>query len=270
MAQTPYLLNAGALLVTVEGVFQLVPAGPQRQAPVPQLERDRSQRLQQIERQLFLAEFFHQLYFLLDHDQLALVDHPDPVGHLLGLVDVLGGQDDRHAAFAEPSHQRPHVAAQLHVHARRGLVQKQNLRLVRQSLGDQDAALHAARQGHDFVLALLPQRESAQHLLDDRRVRRAPEKPAAETHRCPHRLEHVGRQLLRHQADLRPRRAIVAHDVAAVHGNHARGRGDDAADYVDQRRLARAVGTQQGENFTLADLEVDVLQRLKARSIGLG
>ena len=35
---------------------------------------------------------------VLDQDQLALVDHPDPVGHLLGLLDVVGGEDDGDAA----------------------------------------------------------------------------------------------------------------------------------------------------------------------------
>src|SRR5206468_10152358 len=75
--------NARALLVAVESVFQLAPASLQRQAPVAQLQGDRGQRLEKIERQLLLAELFHQLDFLLDHDQLALVDHPDPVGHLL-------------------------------------------------------------------------------------------------------------------------------------------------------------------------------------------
>src|SRR5438034_11533309 len=66
--------NALALLVAIEGVFQLAPAGLQRQAPVAQLQRDRAQRLEKIERQLLLAELFHQLDFLFDHDQLALVD----------------------------------------------------------------------------------------------------------------------------------------------------------------------------------------------------
>ena len=40
--------NALALLVGVEGVFQLAAAGLQRQAPVAQLRRDRGQRLQQV------------------------------------------------------------------------------------------------------------------------------------------------------------------------------------------------------------------------------
>jgi hypothetical protein len=56
----------------------------------------------------------------------------------------------------------------------------------------------------------------------------------------------------------------------AVHEHHARARRDDAANDVDQGRLAGAIGTQQSENFPLEDVEIDVLQRLEARGIGLG
>jgi hypothetical protein len=50
----------------------------------------------------------------------------------------------------------------------------------------------------------------------------------------------------------------------------ALGRVDDAADDADQRRLARAIGSQQREDLAAADLEVDTLQGLKARREGFG
>ena len=136
--------------------------------------------------------------------------------------------------------------------------------------GAKHPPFHAARQRHDLVVALVPQREIAQHLLEVRRVRRAAEEAAAEAHRAPHRLEHVGVQLLRDQTDLRPRGTVVAHDVVAVDEDPSRGRRDDAADDADQRRLAGAVRAEQGEDFAPADLQVDALQRLQARSVGLG
>ena len=44
---------------------------------------------------------------------------------------------------------------------------------------------------------------------------------------------------------------------------------DDAADDVDQRRLAGAVRPEQREDLAAADVEVDVLERLEAgRVIG--
>ncbi len=50
----------------------------------------------------------------------------------------------------------------------------------------------------------------------------------------------------------------------------ARGRGDDAADDVDQRGLARAVRAQQGEDLALVDIQCGALQGLYAGGVGLG
>src|SRR5262245_58587890 len=75
--------DAGALLMTVESVFQLAPPGLQSQSPIAQLQRNGRQRLEKIERQLLLAKLFHQRGLLLHHDQFSLVNHPDPIGHFL-------------------------------------------------------------------------------------------------------------------------------------------------------------------------------------------
>ena len=45
---------------------------------------------------------------------------------------------------------------------------------------------------------------------------------------------------------------------------------DDAADDVDQRGLSSPVGTQQGEDFALADLQIDILEGPKPAVVGLG
>ena len=63
------------------------------------------------------------------------------------------------------------------------------------------------------------------------------------------RLERVGVQFLRHQADQRARGAIVGDDVVAVDRDGARGRIDDAADDADQRGLAGAVRAEQREDL---------------------
>jgi hypothetical protein len=49
----------------------------------------------------------------------------------------------------------------------------------------------------------------------------------------------------------------------------ARARRDDAADDVDQRGLAGAVGPEQREDLAALDLEVDAFQRLQARGVAL-
>src|SRR5687768_9607341 len=62
--------DAGALLVGIEGIFQFGTAGIERQSPVVKLRRDGSQRLEQIERQLFFTELLHQFDLVLDENQL--------------------------------------------------------------------------------------------------------------------------------------------------------------------------------------------------------
>src|SRR3569623_110430 len=93
---------------------------------------------------------------------------------------------------------------------------------------------------------------------------------AAEIHRVPHGFEHVGMQLLRHQAYLRPCGAVVMHDLVAVDPYRARGGRDDAADDADQGGLASAVGAQQREDLALADVEIDTVERPQARFVCFG
>ena len=90
--------DAGALLAASKVYSSSLPPFFSCEAPVGQAGGNRRQRLAQVQRELLLAELLHQRGLLLDHDQLALVDHADAVGHLLGLVDVVRGEDDGDAA----------------------------------------------------------------------------------------------------------------------------------------------------------------------------
>src|SRR5688500_7390372 len=78
----------------VEDVFKLVSASIQFDGPIREPGRNARHRLEEVQRELLLAELPHEDGFLLHHDQLALVDDADAVGHLLGLVDVMRGEND--------------------------------------------------------------------------------------------------------------------------------------------------------------------------------
>ncbi|MNJ62054.1 hypothetical protein D3C77_578750 [compost metagenome] len=119
-------------------------------------------------------------------------------------------------------------------------------------------------------MLLVPQRQVAQQLLEEGIVRRLAEQPAGKAHRGPDALEAFVEQLLRHQADLRTGRAVVADDVVAIDQHPSATRIDDAADDADQRGLAGTIGPQQGEDLALADLQVDLLERRVTGGIGLG
>src|ERR1700731_4926458 len=101
------------------------------------------------------------------------------------------------------------------------------------------------------------------------RVGRLAEQAAAEAHGRPDRLEPVRGKFLRDNTDLGSRGPVVADDVMASGHDGASGRIDDPADDIDQRRLACAIWTKQAKYLSLADLEVDSLEGLEARGIGL-
>src|SRR5690606_40651040 len=90
--------------------------------------RQCSEGLLQDQGQLLLAELVHQHVLVFHQNDLALADHADAVGHLLGLLDVVGGEDDGHPTLAQAAHHFPHVATQLDVNAGRGFVEKQDRR----------------------------------------------------------------------------------------------------------------------------------------------
>ena len=171
---------------------------------------------------------------------------------------------------AQLAHHLPHVAAQLHVHAREGSSRN---RMV----GSCDSALAIITRRFmppDSVMifaSFLSHSERSRSTFSMTAGSRGlPNRPRLNVSGVPHRLEHVGGELLRHEPDPGARRAEVAHDVVAVGRDRAGGRGDDAADDVDQRGLAGAVRAQQRENLAAADLEIDVLERVEAGGVGLG
>ncbi|MCY1538328.1 hypothetical protein D9M68_738630 [compost metagenome] len=141
---------------------------------------------------------------------------------------------------------------------------------MRQRLGDHDPPLHPARQRHDATVLLVPEGQIAQHLFDVGMVGRLAEQATAEVDGIPDAFEGVGGDFLGHQPDLAARRAKLGHDVMAAGQHPAPGRIDDAADDADQRRLARAVRSEQGEDFAALDIQVHVLERLEPRCVSFG
>src|SRR3546814_4936873 len=74
--------------------------------------------------------------------------------------------DDGDASLAQFADQFPHVAAQFDVDPGGRFVQEEHARFVGERLGDHHAALHAAGQFQYLAVALVPQRQVAQYLLD--------------------------------------------------------------------------------------------------------
>ncbi len=131
------------------------------------------------------------------------------------LLDVVRGEDDRHALLPQARYQLPHVLAQGDIHTRRRLVQKQDARLVGQRLGDEHPSLHATRKLTQRILPLVKQGEVFENLVDQRRIGFAPVQAAGEADRIDDAFEHIRRQFLRNQTDLAARLAEVLDHVVA-------------------------------------------------------
>src|SRR5262245_34508524 len=86
------------------------------------------------------------------------------------------------------------------------------------------------------------------------------EETSTERHGRPHALERVGVQFLRHKSYQGAGGPIVGDDVVTADRDLALGRHQNSTDDPDQRGLACAVGSKQGEYFTTPNVEIDSFQ----------
>ena len=261
--------DAGALVIRVERIDQLMAFIGQFEIPFGEPLWHRVHRIGEFQRQLPLAEFAHDRGGFLDNDDLAAPDHADAISHLLGLFDIMGRQNDRNAAFAQAAYKVPHAAPKLDIDTRRRLVEKQDFGFMAQCLGDHHPALHPTRQFHDLRVAFVPERKILQQLLDIGLVARLAEQATAEIDRRPNRLESIGADLLRHEPDHPARFPVAANDIVSARKHRARCRRNNAADRTDQSRLARAIGPEQCEDLARNDIQTDIVERLNPAIIGL-
>src|SRR6266545_896196 len=79
-------------------------------------------------------------------DDLAVVDDPHPIGERVGLLQVLGREEDRHPLVpGEALHLRPEGQTALDVETGGGLVEEEDARLVDEREREVEPALHPAR-----------------------------------------------------------------------------------------------------------------------------
>ena len=183
--------------------------------------------------------------------QLTVIDDRDVAAQALGLLEVMRGEDDGGPFAVDLAQVLPHGAADLDVHAGGRLVEDQQPGVVHQGACDHQAPLHAAGEVASYLAALFPQAELLEQFFRAGIGRLAVDAVVAGLidHDLDHRLEAVEIELLD-----RDRAGGLVHQ-----------RGDDA----DGGGLAGAVGTEQGEEIALADVEVDTLQGLETIAVGL-
>src|SRR6185312_5297791 len=153
-------------------------------------------------------------------DHAALVEHRDPVREPVGLVEVLGGQEDGDAVGHQPADDVPHGAAAARVESGRRLVQEDDPRVADQGHRQVELPAHATGVGRDQLLRRLRQVEPLQQSGDD-----AAALVRAEAREIRHQLEVLptGQQLvhgreLTGDADDRAYRLGLGHDVVPGDG----------------------------------------------------
>src|SRR3546814_10270597 len=90
-------------------------------------------------------------------DDGAVVDDADVAAQLLGLFQVMGGEDDGDAYLIQLGQEGPHRTTQLDVDTRSWFVEDQQAWLMHQGTSNHQAPLHAAGQRKGRHITLVPQ-----------------------------------------------------------------------------------------------------------------
>jgi hypothetical protein len=188
----------------------------------------------------------------------------DPVGQLFCLVEVLGGEQHGRAHPGQVLHGGPHLEAGLRVEPGGRLVEEDDRRVPDQAHGDVQPAAHPAGVGRHPAPGGVGELEAGQQVVRERAgVLQVPQPGHQHQVLAPGEDLVDGRELTGEadgRADVRRPRG----DVEAGDGGRPRigpqRRGQDLHD----RRLACAVGAQQGEDAAPRDVEVDAAQHVQA------
>ena len=205
------------------------------------------------------------------HDPPA-VDDRELRRQPVGLLEVVRGQQDRHALLArEPLDLRPHLGARLGVEPGGGLVEEQHLRAVEQAHGDVEPALHAAGVGLHLARGGVGEPEALERLGHPALQLGAgdPVELALDHEVLAAGGVGVDAVLLAHDADRMADAHRLGEDVETGHAGAARVGAGEGGEDADGGALAGAVGAQQAEHGARLDLEVEAVERAHVARVGL-
>ena len=197
------------------------------------------------------------------HDDPTLVEDRDPVGELLGLVEVLGGEQHRGALPGEFLDGLPHLDAALRVEPGRRLVEEDDRRVADQAHGDVEAAAHATRVGRHLPGGRVGQREPVEQVIGD--LARVLEVPQLGDQ---HEVLATGEDFvdggeLSGEADGLPHVRRLLGDVEPVDAGGARVGLEQCGQDLHDRGLPRPVRAEQGEDAAPRHVEVHAPQHMQ-------
>jgi hypothetical protein len=197
-------------------------------------------------------------------DHHPVVDDRDVVGEPVGLVQVLGGEQDGGSGGNAVLDHLPEAQPAAGVEAGRGLVEEDHGRAGDERGGQVQAAAHASGVGLDRSVGGVQQVEALEEVRGSRLRLALGQVVEASDHDevLGARQVLVDRRVLAGEADPRPQRSrVVDHVETGDPGATAVGREERGQD-PDRRRLAGAIRAQQAEHGAGLDRQVDPAQRL--------
>ena len=196
-------------------------------------------------------------------DEPAVVEHGDPVGELVGLLEVLRGEEDRHAARDELADDLPHRAPAARVQAGRRLVEEDDPRVADERHREVEPAPHAARVGRGRLVGRLDEVEPLEQVA--RRAAGPPRRPR--WCRSAIRIRFSSPVSRLSTAENWPVTPIAARTASGSRARSCAGDAELAAvgadqgrEDLDDRGLAGAVRAEQREDRALGDVEVDAVE----------
>jgi hypothetical protein len=170
----------------------------------------------------------------------------------------VGREKHRRSPTGESPDHVPGAAARRGVETGGRLVEKEQTRISDDAEAEVQAALLTTRERLHPVVCLLSQPDELDHLIDRSRVGVV---PGVASEGLAHRQERLDRELLEHDphafAQLTTRRWVGR--VESEHLDDAPVTLAKALEDLDDRGLAGAVRSEQGEDLPLVDLKGDVL-----------
>ena len=148
-------------------------------------------------------------------DELAARDDADAVGELLGLLEVLGGEEHGRAVVVQRAHLAPQRRAAARVEAGGRLVEEQHVRPVHEREREVEPPAHAARVAADAAVGGLGEADALEQLhgAGARLGGAQPVQRALHAQQLAAGHQRVDRRLLQRYADRAPHRVAVADDV---------------------------------------------------------
>ena len=185
----------------------------------------------------------------------------DVVGELVGLLEVLGGEEDRGALVVERPHLLPDRLAADRVEAGGRLVEEEHARLVDQRRGEVEAALHPARVAADAAVGGGDQVDPLEQVVGAPLALGAGQalQCGLQADQLAPGHQRVERGLLQGDPDRAAHRARFVDHVVPGDGGPPAGRQQQRGQHPHRRRLAGPVGAEEAVDFALLDLEVDAL-----------